>query len=228
MRKSSSTLTPCLALGLLLGLGIGLAPTPARAAEDANWVRYPAISPDGTTIAFAYRGDIWSVPTAGGDATRLTSHSALEFRPVWSHDGNRIAFASDRHGNLDVFVMASEGGPATRLTHHSTTDVPCDFTRDNTRVLFSTTRQDAPESILPSTRIGDLWSISVSGGRPKMELTTPAEWARLSPDGNLVAYEDRRSYEDQWRRGPQADVGSRRFALLPQRTRGHVQRLPHE
>ncbi len=197
MRKLVSSISVGLVVSLVLGLA---AASPASAAEDANWVRYSAISPDGATVAFAYRGDLWSVPTAGGDATRLTSHEGLETRPIWSHDGTQIAFASDRHGNFDVFVMASEGGAATRLTHHSTNDLPCDFTRDGQRVLFSTTRQDAPESILPSTRIGDLWSIPVGGGRPQMELTTPAEWARVSPDGNLVAYEDKRGYEDEWRK----------------------------
>ena len=184
----------------LLALLLCFTALPAQGAEDANWVRYPTISPDGSRIAFAYRGDLWTIPVAGGDAEQLTTHDGLETRPIWSPDGSQIAFASDRHGNFDVFVMPSKGGVATRLTYHSTTDLPCDFERDGTRVLFSTTRQDAPESILPSARIADLWSIPVIGGRARMELTTPADWARVSRDGNRVAYEDRRGYENQWRK----------------------------
>ena len=88
------------------------------------WLRYPAISPDGQTIAFSYKGDIYAVPAAGGNAIPLTLGESYEFAPVWSHDGKSVAFASDRYGNFDVFVMPSNGGEATRLTYHSTREVP--------------------------------------------------------------------------------------------------------
>ena len=71
------------------------------------WLRYPAISPDGQTLLFEYKGDIWSVPAAGGNAIPLTLSESYEFAPVWSHDGKSVAFASDRYGNFDVFVMPS-------------------------------------------------------------------------------------------------------------------------
>ena len=185
---------------VLMALSTLLMAAPAWAADEANWVRYPSISPQGDRIAFSYRGDLWMVSSGGGRARRLTTHEGLETRPVWSRDGSRLAFASDRHGNFDVFVMPSEGGASTRLTFHSSPDFPCDFEPDGSRVLFTSARQDAPEAILPSSRIAELWSIAATGGRPKMELTTPAEWARVSPDGEVVAYEDRKGYEDTWRK----------------------------
>ena len=77
---------------------------------DPMWLRYPAISPDGKTILFEYKGDIWSVDPAGGNAIPLTVSESYEFAPVWSHDGRSIAFASDRYGNFDVFVMPATGG----------------------------------------------------------------------------------------------------------------------
>ncbi len=84
---------------LLIALGA------AAFGQDAPlWMRYPAISPDGSTIAFSYKGDIWSVPAAGGTAVPLTLGDSHEYAPVWSRDG-QIAFASDRYGNFDVFVM---------------------------------------------------------------------------------------------------------------------------
>ncbi len=73
-------------------------------------MRYPAISPDGKTIAFGYKGDIYRVEAAGGVAAPLTIHEAHDMMPVWSHDGKYIAFASDRYGNFDVFVMPAAGG----------------------------------------------------------------------------------------------------------------------
>ncbi|MBC7903777.1 MAG: PD40 domain-containing protein, partial [Gemmatimonadaceae bacterium] len=100
------------------------------------WLRYPAISPDGKTIVFCYKGDIYKVPSSGGDAVPLTLHEAYDVMPVWSHDGKQIAFASDRYGNADVYVMPATGGEAKRLTFHSSNDIPYDFTPDNKNVLF--------------------------------------------------------------------------------------------
>lgn len=63
---------------------------------------------DGTTIAFTYKGDIYTVPSTGGRATQITTNPAFDTTPVWSPDGKQIAFASDRMGSLDVFVVAKE------------------------------------------------------------------------------------------------------------------------
>ncbi|MBK9110051.1 MAG: PD40 domain-containing protein [Saprospiraceae bacterium] len=72
------------------------------AQENILWMRYPNISPDGTQIAFGYKGDLYLVPATGGIATPLTIHESHDMMPVWSHDGKSIAFASDRYGNFDV------------------------------------------------------------------------------------------------------------------------------
>ncbi len=101
-------------LSLLLGGGVLTA-----VAADALWMRDVRISPKGDRIAFGYKGDIYTVPVAGGEARRLTTLPSYESNPVWSPDGSKIAFASDRNGNFDVFVMNSDGGPAKRLTFRS-------------------------------------------------------------------------------------------------------------
>ncbi len=94
----------------------------ATAAEPPLWLRYPSISPDGGTIVFAYRGDLYRVPAAGGRAVLLTVYGGHDFAPVLSHDGKWTAFASDRYGNFDVFLIPTEGGKARRLTMHSVND----------------------------------------------------------------------------------------------------------
>ena len=95
------------------------------AAQEAPlWMRYCALSPDGTTIAFTYKGDIYTVPSTGGRATQITTNPAFDTTPVWSPDGKQIAFASDRMGSLDVFVVAKEGGVPQRLTTHSGSEKP--------------------------------------------------------------------------------------------------------
>ena len=96
----------------------------AQADDSPLWMRYCAISPDGQTIAFSYQGDIYTVPSSGGKARQLTTHPAHDTRPVWSPDGQRIAFASNRSGNFDVFLMNKEGGEPKRLTTHSQTNIP--------------------------------------------------------------------------------------------------------
>ena len=74
--------------------------TNVLAENDPLWMRYPAISPNGETIAFTYKGDIYTVPANGGKATQLTTHPAHDMRPVWSPDGSKIAFPSDRNGKF--------------------------------------------------------------------------------------------------------------------------------
>ena len=108
--------------------------------EHLLWMQQPSISPDGNWIAFEYKGNIFKVAASGGPAVPLTINSAYNGYPVWSHDGRSIAFASDRYGNFDVFIMPSGGGPATRLTFNSSRDIPYDFSPDNQTVYFGTRR----------------------------------------------------------------------------------------
>ena len=87
------------------------------AQQDPLWMRHSAISPDGSLIAFAYKGDIWTVPTAGGQAKQLTTHPAFDSYPVWSPDSRHIAFASTREGSFDVWLMPREGVGDSRGLH---------------------------------------------------------------------------------------------------------------
>jgi tricorn protease len=165
------------------------------------WLREPAIAPDGSAIVFRYQGDLWRVPTTGGNAQLLTTHEAFDGSPVWSHDGKRIAFSSNRYGNGDVYVMPSTGGEATRLTFHSAWDGPSDFTRDNASVIFSANRlDDAANQMFPVGGLGELYSVPVGGGATDRIITTPAIAARLSPDGTLLAFHDVKGYEDEFRK----------------------------
>src|SRR6185312_699532 len=116
---------------LIILLTLAISTALVSAQETPLWMRYPAISPDGQTILFSYQGDIYSVPSKGGTAVPLTISESYEFSPVWSHDGKSIAFASDRYGNFDVFVMPAGGGASKRLTYFSGREVPTGFTGDD-------------------------------------------------------------------------------------------------
>lgn len=183
---------------ILLGF---IFPLPSRAQDPALWLRYPAISPDGESIVFCYRGDLYKVDRYGETAAPLTLYQGQDFRPVWSHDGQWIAFASDRSGNFDVYLMPAEGGRAVRLTYHSADDFPTDFTAGNQGVIFSSSRLDkASHAQFPTGRFAELYSISIQGGRPRMLMTTPAEEAVVNEDGSLILFEDRKGYENSWRK----------------------------
>ena len=75
-----------------------------------------------------YKGDIYTVPVAGGRAMQITTNPAYDTAPVWSPDSKRIAFASDRMGSLDVYIVAKDGGEPRRLTTHSGSETPLAFT----------------------------------------------------------------------------------------------------
>lgn len=174
----------------------------AVAQETPIWMRYPALSPDGKTIIFSYKGDLYKVASAGGEAYPLTLHEAHDYMPVWSRDGKWIAFASDRYGNFDVYVMPAAGGEARRLTFHSASDLPYDFTPDGKHVLFGTARNDIYTSARFPNRglFQKLYQVPVTGGRSVMFLSAGSEFARFNSKGDKLIFQDRKGYEDAWRK----------------------------
>ncbi|HTY38349.1 MAG TPA: S41 family peptidase [Bacteroidota bacterium] len=173
----------------------------AFSQDNPLWLRYPSISPDGKTILFEFKGDIYSVPSSGGTAIPLTITEAYEFAPVWSHDGKSIAFASDRYGNFDVFVMPASGGDAKRLTFHSTAEIPSSFTADDRSILFSAQRQPLATNVqFPASLMTQLYSVPVAGGRVTQVLPVPALDATVSSKGDKLIYHDVKGYESPWRK----------------------------
>ena len=189
--------TRILALISVLALGVSA----AAAQSNAGWLRYPSISPDGKTIVFTYKGDLYRVAATGGTAIPLTTHQAHDFMPVWSRDGRQIAFASDRYGNFDVFVMPAEGGEAKRLTFHSAAEYPYTFTGDDKAVVFGAARMDtAANRLFPTGSQPELYQVPAAGGRPVQLLTTPAEDVKFSRTGQFLLYHDKKGGENVWRK----------------------------
>ena len=168
-------------------------------AATPLWLRDVQISPDGTEIAFCYKGDIYKVPANGGTATQLTTQASYECSPIWSPDSKQIAFASDRNGNFDLFVMSADGGAARRLTTHSASEIPSTFTTDY--ILFSASIQDPANSALfPTSAMTELYKVPVTGGRTEQVLGTPAEMVCFDKSGKTFLYQDRKGFEDEWRK----------------------------
>ena len=185
------------AVAFLATIACGL----AAAAESENlWIRYPAISPDGQSVAFSFRGDIWVADSKTGAARMVTSHRGYERSPVWSPDGNQIAFMADWHGNGDVFLVPAAGGQPQRLTFHSASDVPTDFSIDGKNVIFTSARQAAHDALVGLRGMGQLYSVSIAGGRPRQVMTTDAHRANFDATGKNLVFHDYKGYEDNWRK----------------------------
>jgi len=226
-RRFASRFGPAVLLSLLF-IPAGLA------ADRALWLRYPAISPDGRTIAFEYRGNLWKVSADGGVATPLTVGESYNSMPVWSPDGGKIAFASDRNGNLDVYVMPAEGGRAARLTYHSADETPTSFTPDGKSVLFSASILDAPtNAVFPTGARPELYRVDLEGHMPEQVVTTTALYAVYDRAMKRMIYSDQRGYEMEWRKHDHSsfardvwieDVPARKFTRLT--AYGHDDRQP--
>ena len=172
----------------------------AHATDNPAWMRYPAISPDGSLIAFSYKGDIYTVPVSGGRASQITTNPAHDSYPVWSPDGQQIAFASDRLGSMDIYVVDKEGGVPTRLTTHSGNETPIVF-KDKDHILFQANILPAAEDMqFPSSQFPQVYEVSTAGGRPVMFSSMPMENISFSADGKSILYHDKKGYEDAWRK----------------------------
>nr|WP_320119974.1 S41 family peptidase [uncultured Marinifilum sp.] len=171
------------------------------AKGNAEWIRYAAISPNGEQIVFANRGDLYLVSTKGGEARPLTFHKAHDFMPVWSNDGNKIAFASERYGNFDIFLINAKGGTAKRLTYHSTDEYPYTFSQDDKNVIFGAQRLDAVNHRqYPTKSQPELYQVPANGGRVDQVWTIPAEDVKVSKDGQQIIYHDKKGGEDEFRK----------------------------
>ena len=183
-----------LILATLLG-AYGLA---AQAQDNPLWMRHPAISPDGKTIAFSYQGDIFTVPSNGGTAKQITSNAAFDSYPVWSPDGNHIAFASNREGSIDVWVMDANGGIPKRVTTNSGSEYPLRW-KDNSTIMFKASIMPTAKSIIFAGSYPQVYTVGMDGGRPKLFSDITMDALDINASGDVI-YIDRKGYEDEWRK----------------------------
>ena len=157
---------------------------PQNALNDAR------ISPDGTRLVFSRgepdgRSDIFVLNLARASETRVTSGPENNESPVWSPDGTRIAFASNRDHAWNLYVRAADGsGSDQLLLKDGDRKIPQDWSPDGKFLLFEVVRPKGE----------DLWTLALTGssGEPETAPYLPKGGrrfnARFSPDGHFVAY----------------------------------------
>ena len=131
--------------------------SPLLSAQEAYFQIDPTLSPDGQTIVFSYDGDLWKIPSAGGEASRITAMKGEETLPRISPDGRWIAFSATQYGNKDVYIMPMEGGEVTQLTYHDAADDVDSWSWDSKTIYFTSSRYNRYSG----------YEISASGGTPK-------------------------------------------------------------
>ena len=181
----------------------------------------PGISPDGSTIAFVSGGDIWTVPSSGGEARLLISHPAMESRPLYSPDGKRLAFVSERTGNGDVYVLEFATGELRRLTYDDSPDRLDGWSRDGRWIYFSA-------GVNEPGYLNDIYRVRVEGGTPQAvsaDFYANQFQAAPSPDGSRIAFAARGIASEQWWRKGHSHLDESEIWLMEDKVPPHYQQL---
>ena len=184
------------------------------AQENPLWLRKSAISPDGSTIAFSYQGDIFTVPSAGGEARQITANAAYDSDPLWTPDGKQIVFSSVRELSKDIWIVPAAGGQAKRLTTYAGAETPLAVSDDGLVYFYSVIQPDPSFDDFPGNP--QVYTLSLKTG--KISLFSPITMSSMSVNSNgIVLYEDYKGYEDPLRKHHTSSVTRDIWKYLPKK-----------
>jgi Tol biopolymer transport system component len=153
----------------------------------------PGWSPDSQSIVFSSevgtsKGDLFIMKADGSDRQPLVSDAANEGSPAMSPDGRRLAFESDRDGNVEIYVMDLGTKAIQRLTHDPAEDRSPAWSPDGSRIAFTSDRGGRASA--------DLYTMKADGSDVQRLSTTTAHWApQYSPDGTMIAFQQDRDVQ---------------------------------
>jgi Tol biopolymer transport system component len=174
------------ALGLVIALNGAPAPTPALidVTVHEGTSMSVAVSPDGRTLAIDLQGSIWTLPAAGGPATRITDLFNDARQPAFSPDGKWIAFFAYRDGGYDLWTVAPDGSNQHKLTWGPFDDREPAWSHDGTRVAFSSDRGN------PLGSDYNIWILDTGTGALRQLTKAPSDdyMPSWSPDDKEIAF----------------------------------------
>jgi len=156
-------------------------------SQPSNYFR-PWLSPDEKQVAVddvdaQGNRDIWIIDLARGNPTRFTFDPAVDWLPVWSPDGSKILFASNREGDFNLYEKPTTGaGKEVLLLKTDLSKSPTDWSADGRYILYTVND--------PKTKF-DLWVLPLFGDQkpfPFLQTEFNERNGRLSPDGRWMAY----------------------------------------
>jgi Tol biopolymer transport system component len=176
--------------GLVVALGIGVAqrgapgPPPLEVTVHEGTSMSVGVSPDGRTVAIDMQGSIWTLPSSGGVATRITDLFNDARQPTWSPDGKWITFFAYRDGGYDIWAVAPDGSNQHKLTWGPYDDREPIWSHDGTRLAFSSDRGD------PLGGDYNIWTLTVASGdlRQVTKDTADDYMPSWSPDDKEIAF----------------------------------------
>jgi len=193
---------------ILLLLLASSAAVAQQTAQPQAYFTDPSVSPDGSEIAFASGGDIWTVAANGGDAHLLVSHPATESRPLYSPDGRKLAFVSTRTGNGDIYLLTLDTGDLKRLTFDDSADLLDAWSADGRWIYFTSSSFEMGSDIL---------RVSSDGGTPMQvsgDLYTNEYQSAPAHDGAMVAFTGHGMGGSQWWRKGHSHIDESEIWLM--------------
>ncbi|MBO4670523.1 MAG: PD40 domain-containing protein [Bacteroidales bacterium] len=169
----------------------------AFAQETPRWIRKNAISPDGSKIAFCYKGDLFVVPAQGGRALQITSNSAYDSDPVWTADSKQLYFSSYREGGKDIFLTSAEGGTPRRITDYPGSETPKAVLPDGRIAFIASLQPDVAWGGFPGGT--QVYAAGPDCMRPELLTSVTMSEISVRADGAML-YEDYKGYEDPFRK----------------------------